>query len=201
MWRKTVKQVAEKRRMPGINDRGFTLIETMVVVGILLLFGLMTTSFNANSWFGNYRLRGAARDLSSAMQKARMGAIKDNLNWSILFDTTAGTYQLQSWQETPVAQWNNVGSAVTMSTYKSGVGFGFGTANKDISNGALPAGPVTAPAEGTKFRLQYTSTGMSVANGAGWCYLANSSGAAYAVGAMQSGSVRIKKWSVNTWVQ
>lgn len=180
-------------RMPGRNDRGFTLIETMVVVGILLLFGMMTTSFNANSWFANYRIRSAARDLASTIQKARMGAIKDSTNWSIFFDTTAGTYQLQ-----PAT--GPADSAVKLSDYKSGVAFGVGNATKDISGGGTPADPVTAPSVGTKqFRLTFTSTGMLTASG--WCYLANSAGAAYAVGAMQSGAVRMWKWNGNDWVQ
>jgi len=66
------------------RNSGFTLIELMIVIGMI---GILTAiSVPAvMKWLPNYRLKAAARDLYSNMQKAKMEAVKRNTNVFIVF--------------------------------------------------------------------------------------------------------------------
>jgi Tfp pilus assembly protein FimT len=71
-----------KTRIKGTE--GLTLIELVVVMCILGVMVLISIP-NIGRWLPRYRLRGAVRDVASAMQLARLGAIKDNREWAIQF--------------------------------------------------------------------------------------------------------------------
>ena len=83
--------------MRGIMKRteGLTLIELVVVMSILSVMVLISIP-NIGRWLPRYRLRSAVRDVASAMQLARLGAIKDNREWAIQFDTDGQTYRVLS---------------------------------------------------------------------------------------------------------
>ncbi len=183
----------------GRDERGFTLIEVMVVIGLMMLFGMMAVKFNARTWMDTYRLKGASRDLHAAFQQARMGAIKTNTLWAVRFDTSGtGTYQVESFN----GAWQSEGPTVDLSSYAGGpIVFGFGSATKDADGNPLPAAPVTfddkssAPVAAPQYRVTFSALGFS--NG-GYCYL-SSPGGVYAVGTSPAGTVRIRKWDVNVF--
>jgi prepilin-type N-terminal cleavage/methylation domain-containing protein len=120
------------------REQGFTLIElmiTMVILGILL--GLAIPGFS--SWLPRYRLRGAARDVFSNLQLAKMTAVKDRARCGVLFDVTNGKYRVVS-----AGPNRTFGDAddVTLKTvdfaeYGSAVGYGHGTASQTATT---PAG-------------------------------------------------------------
>lgn len=70
-----------------------TIIELVVVMCILAVMVLISIP-NIGRWLPRYRLRGAIRDVASAMQLARLGAIKENRQWAIQFDINAKTYTI-----------------------------------------------------------------------------------------------------------
>jgi type II secretion system protein H len=70
------------------KQSGVTLIELIVVIAILGIMAAIVVP-NYLSWLPKYRLKGAARDLYSNMQLARMAAIK-NSNTSTITYTSAG---------------------------------------------------------------------------------------------------------------
>jgi type IV fimbrial biogenesis protein FimT len=73
----------------GKKQAGFTLAELMmtIVIGAILIAIAVPA---INNWLPNYRLRTAARDLYSNMQKAKMEAVRRNVNVIIVF--TPGAY-------------------------------------------------------------------------------------------------------------
>nr|WP_320013433.1 GspH/FimT family protein [uncultured Desulfobacter sp.] len=65
---------------------GFTLLETIIVLGILSILVAVAIP-NVISWLPNYRLKAAARELYSNMQKAKSEALKRNCSIGITFST------------------------------------------------------------------------------------------------------------------
>jgi Tfp pilus assembly protein FimT len=180
------------------TEQGSTLVELMVVVGLLLILGLLSTSFNTGSWLANYRLRGAARDLSMSIQKARLNAIKTNKPWAIVFDTANNCYHICS-DPGHDNKWSSINDNIIeqttiLSQYKSGITYGSGAAIRNVS------GDGTIPSDSVSFNsnvLVFNSNG--VASSSGYCYISNDHNEVCAIGALTSGTIRIRKWNGTAW--
>lgn len=73
------------------GGRGLTFIELVVVMAIVAIIGLFLAPA-IGEWLDNYRIRQAAREVSSDMQFAKMKAISTGRFCTILFNTNvAGT--------------------------------------------------------------------------------------------------------------
>ncbi len=71
------------------NHKGFTLIELLIAIAVVAITAAVAFP-HIMGWMPNYRLKSAAKDLYSAMQKAKITALKYNSNVIIVF--TTGTY-------------------------------------------------------------------------------------------------------------
>lgn len=87
---KREKTIGKRERIKGL-----TIIELVVVMCILGIMVLISIP-NIGRWLPRYRLRSAIRDVASNMQLARLGAIKDNNEWAIQFNTGSQTYTILS---------------------------------------------------------------------------------------------------------
>jgi prepilin-type N-terminal cleavage/methylation domain-containing protein len=96
------------------NKAGFSLIELMIVIGIIAILSAIVTP-NLIGWYRHQGLRSAVVELQSNLQLTKLAAVKQNHNCSINFDTVAGSYSI------PCIAPN---FAVFLSSYSGGVVFG-----------------------------------------------------------------------------
>jgi len=186
------------------KSSGFTLIELMIVISIISILTAIAVPAVMN-WLPNYRLKAAARDLYSNMQKAKLEAVKTNSDYAVIFDTAAGTYQILS-DPGPDSTWGTAddtndnpgkdeiyGNAddipeklpLVLATYGSGVAFGHGNAAAPI--GATFDDEITFNNNVVVFNSRGTCN-------AGYVYLQNDKNSAFGTGSLSSGAIRLKKW-------
>lgn len=71
------------------REQGFTLIELLIIIGILAVAAAIAIP-GFSTWFPNYQLRAAARDAHSNILRAKMAAIKRNVNCTVTFNQAIG---------------------------------------------------------------------------------------------------------------
>jgi prepilin-type N-terminal cleavage/methylation domain-containing protein len=80
---------------------GVTLIELAVVMAIVAIMGLFLAPA-IGEWLDNFRIRQAARDISSTLQVAKIKAISRRLEYRVVFNLgDEDTYHME---------WKNAGS-------------------------------------------------------------------------------------------
>ena len=188
----------------GVRDvRGFTLMEIVIVMAILAVLAAVAIP-GYSVWLPNYRLKAAARDVVSNFQLAKMGAIKENKVWAVVFNpgVRPGKYFICSddggdgWDGPPAMEGNDVlEKAVDLDAYGIGVKFGHGNATQPIG-GSFGANDITykTPDNVAVFGPKGT------ANNLGYVYLSNDRGTTCAVGTPSiSGVIVLRKWTGSAW--
>jgi len=75
------------------NRKGVTLVE-LVIVFVIIAIGAVLMVPNMGAWLPNYRLRSAARDITSSMRTAQLKAVSTNMEYRVFFPN-ANSYVLQ----------------------------------------------------------------------------------------------------------
>lgn len=179
---------------------GFSVIELLVAFVVLgIVAAIAIPGFSR--WLPDYRLKSAARNLYSDMQLAKMGAIRANANWAIVFDpgVTPGRYSVCS-DDGPNDSWDGPAAmggddvaekTVDLAYYKSDVDYGHGNATSPV--GAGWDDDITYGANVAVFNSRGTCN-------AGYVYLENSKNTTtYAAGTRSSGVIRLLKWNGAAW--
>ena len=140
------------------SERGYSLIEMLVVVGIV---GVVTAMAVSTS-LGASRLLGDARGIKNQLSLSRMQAAANFTKARLYVDLIARTYRIQTWQTTPIPAWVTQGGTSHLSSMAV---FGFGA--------------VAAPPTGTQATIAQApvctdDAGAAITNTA--CILFNSRG-------------------------
>jgi len=183
------------------NSLGFTLIELLVVIGMLAVLALIAIpAFSA--WMPEYRLKQAARELYSNLQRAKMGAVRANESWGVWFDSGASPGRYLIYSLGPNRSWDNSGGddvyqniTIRLSDYK-GVNYGRAL-TIPICTGDLGTGSISYQTPNDV--VVFTNRG-TVENPFGFVYLSNGKGTCYAVGTPSpAGVVVLRKWNGSSW--
>jgi prepilin-type N-terminal cleavage/methylation domain-containing protein len=78
----------------GSNGRGFTLIELIVVIGIVsIIMGVAIPAIT--TWLPKYKVNSAARDIGSTMQMARLKAAGSAVEYRVVVNKTLKPFSIQ----------------------------------------------------------------------------------------------------------
>ncbi len=199
----------------SISEKGYTLVELMVVVVIIaVVAGLTMGEINSSS----YRLKGAAQTLRAKMQQAKLLSVKENCKVYVDFDPSddgvPGSYAL--WMDMSGnndyndATSDNNGDGVTNAddeelieavTLPQNIAFGAvnsgaGGPDKSASNSGSTA-PTTNIISFSGDRLRFSPLGTG---SQGWAYLfspSNDAAGTYAIGSNNVGRIQTRKWVTN----
>src|SRR4029450_1679324 len=75
---------------PNRGSRGFTMIELLVVVAIIIILAALVLP-NIAGFLRNYKIRGAAQNVAGEIQSARSKAVTKNVNLGVVFVTLDST--------------------------------------------------------------------------------------------------------------
>jgi type IV fimbrial biogenesis protein FimT len=175
------------------KQNGFTMIELLVTI---ILFGIMASIAipGFSRWLPNYRLKGAARDVYSNFQLAKMEAVESRGECAVVFDSGNNRYQVVSGGADGLCSTagdNVVVKTVTLSDYQSGVGFGHGSATKK----ATPSGgSISDDISFNGDTVVFNPRSMINDTAGGYVYLENERDGAVAIGVWSTGLVVLRKW-------
>ncbi len=181
-----------------LSKSGFSFLELMVVIAIIGVLSVITIpSFIATK--NDRMLKNAARNLLSDMHRTRMGAIKDNQQWSINFTFGSGipadpiNIQFDGYNITDAV--GAVRKTVTFFDKLSGVTYNNGLARVDIPQAVFPTPPLNADVVTYGATLTFNARGTC---NAGYAYLTNTKGTTFGIGTLTSGIVIFKQWMGST---
>jgi prepilin-type N-terminal cleavage/methylation domain-containing protein len=149
--------------VPNRRQAGFSLLELLVVVGLTTVIAAIAVPMMSNT-IGDFRIRGDARALNSAVSLAKLRAASAFTQTRLYVDLSANTFHVESWQKaaTPPA-WVAEGGTTTLSTNDT---FSQGVVSTPPSNTQTTIGQAASCVDGT--------TGTAIANTA--CVQFNSRG-------------------------
>jgi len=175
---------------------GYSIIELVVTIAVMgIVASIAIPGFSR--WLPDYQLKTATTELYSNLQLAKMYAVRDNGEWALFFSPNFQLYQIITGGpdgDYSTTADNTVEKTIWLDNYKGGVAYGPGSATDTIPpSGSAPTDFVTFPND----EIVFTPRGM--ADHEGYVYLQNNKNVAYAVGALKTGLILMRKWTGAAW--
>jgi prepilin-type N-terminal cleavage/methylation domain-containing protein len=144
------------------HDRGFSLIEVLMVVGLTTVIAAIAVPMMSNT-LGDFRLRGDARALNSAASLAKLRAASAFTQTRLYVDLTTNAFHVESCQKSGITcTWVAEGGTTTLST------------SDRFSAGVVSTPPLNTQTTIGQAANCVNNTGLAIANTA--CVLFNSRG-------------------------
>jgi prepilin-type N-terminal cleavage/methylation domain-containing protein len=147
--------------VPNRRQAGFSLLELLLVVGLTTVIAAIAVPMMSNT-IGDFRIRGDARALNSAVSLAKLRAASAFTQTRLYVDLSANTFHVESWQKTGTPAWVTEGGTTTLST------------NDTFSQGVVATPPSSTQTTIGQAANCVGTTGTAIANTA--CVLFNSRG-------------------------
>jgi type IV fimbrial biogenesis protein FimT len=178
----------------------------LVVIAMIAALALIAIP-GFSAWLPEYRLKQAARELYSNLQRAKMGAVRANESWGVWFDSGVSPGRYLIYSLGPNRSWDNLAAppagddvyqniTINLSDYK-GVRYGRALSIPKVTPGDLGTGSISYQTPNSV--VVFTNRG-TVGNPFGFVYLSNGKGTCYAVGTPSpAGAVVLRKWNGSSW--
>jgi len=180
------------------DNKGFTIIEVIIVIVVIGIMAAIAVP-NFLGYLPESRLKNASRDLFSNLQLAKIGSIKNNTDWAIVFNVAAGEYYVCS-DDGGDSTWTGPGGndtvekTVVLADYGSGVTYGNGSATTAAPLDTTFGDGVTFSGDVVVLEPRGTT------QGSGTVFLTNVTNTPCIGVAMTSaGVVRLRRWTGSTW--
>jgi prepilin-type N-terminal cleavage/methylation domain-containing protein len=175
------------------KNQGFTLVELMILMGIVAITLAFALPY-IPEWIANMRLRGAARDLASNFQLAKMGAANRNTFCTVTFDLAIGgqTYDYVVYVDTDQDLAYDAGEIILKRTRFSDSGYkgiGFDTSQGGGNGLTFLADTVAFSPRG----LVIDTNQNIIAAGADSVFITNNRGKTKQISVSSAGGIRISQ--------
>lgn len=181
------------------DNKGFTILEVVIVIVVIGIMAAIAVP-NFLGYLPESRLKNAARDLFSNLQLAKIGAIKNNTDWAIVFNVALGEYYVCS-DDGADNTWTGFGAGddtvektVVLADYGSGVTYGTGSATTPVPLDTVFGDGVTFSNDVVVLEPRGTTAGS------GTVFLTNvNNTSCIGVAMTAAGVVRLRRWTGSSW--